>query len=237
MAFGDGRLLIDRDGSVAEVALERQLNSSIREVVAQRMRSWRFEPIVEPGCAVRAEAHMRFRIEAEFDAYGNAERLGIADVDFYTPKGIADPDRLAERTPPSRYPKRQLRDGFGAALELQVEVGADGRVLRSAAQRIELYNRAARLDDEQKAAAGFVAASQAAIADWRFKPAPNGQAYRVTVPINFMLNAPWHRVHPVALQPAAWTLQGEIAAAHQLGPDGAAADPRVRLLDESAAGG
>lgn len=229
---GSGQLLIDRDGSVAEVTLKKGFGDQVSDAVIARMRQWRFEPIIENGKPVRAEAHMAFELETLIGEDGNAERLSIAEVSFVNPPGVQDPDSRIVSIKHPTYPTRMIRQGLGAEVRTLVEVGADGKPLRMATSAIELYASADRIQNESGASRNFADASQNAIAQWTFAPSKDGQPYRVTVPITYSLNTVWHRSHPVALSPEPWTLSGDIAAVTELGEGGASADARIKLLTE-----
>jgi hypothetical protein len=233
VARGSGTLVIDHEGRVAELSLEHRLGKDVAKVVENTIRSWRFEPIIEDGRAVQAEGHFGIVLEARYNDKGEAESLAISDVDFYTPKGMHDPDALVEDVKALRYPTRMIQRGLGASVELVVEIDSAGAVLRSAADKVELYAHGDRISGVEAAVTTFVEASQRSVEQWRFRASSEGQVRRVRVPISYTLDKPWLRVHPVVIQPEPWTLQGDLAAVTELGAGGATADLRIKLLSQT----
>lgn len=82
---------------------------------------------------------------------------------------------MAVDTPPPEYPLRQACDGIGGIVELDVQVGADGKVSGSQVYR---SSGVPELD----------AAAQAAVTKWKFEPAyVNGKAVakKIRSPMSF----------------------------------------------------
>jgi hypothetical protein len=135
-AEGSGKLVIAEDGSVSEVALDESLGKRVDEALREKMRDWKFEPVVEQGQPVEAVAHMSFSVLADVDAADGAE-LKLDHVSFVDPPGTGDWDPASRQRP--EYPKALLQQRLGARVELLVEIGPDGKPLRAAFAEGELF--------------------------------------------------------------------------------------------------
>jgi hypothetical protein len=231
MARGSGQLVIDVDGSVAEVRLTRGFGEAIDEVVMVRMRDWRFEPIEEAGRPVQAIAHMSFDLAATFDDAGRSTGLGITDVSFTDPPGQRPAKGQYGHRPP-RYPTNALKSQLGARVYVRVLIGADGSVMQAAPQSGTLLIKASRVPNKERWLKQFSDVSVAAIRSWQFEPAVDGQPRQAVVPIWFEMQhaSPWNQAHAVTVAPQPWMLDTDATALATYGPGGEAPDTRMKLL-------
>ena len=81
-----GELLIDADGRVAELTLDRKgLGDEVMAAVEARVRSWRFEPVVEAGQPVGLKATLRLDMLAMRESETDGLTLAIRHVQFLDP--------------------------------------------------------------------------------------------------------------------------------------------------------
>jgi hypothetical protein len=230
VAGGAGQLVIDVDGTVAEVRLTRGFGKVIDDVVMARMRDWRFEPIEEAGRPVQAVGHMHFDLTATFDDSNNVTGLGITRIAFTDPPGARAAG--SRRYTPPRYPTNALKAELGARVVVRVMIDADGRVAQAAPESGMLLVKATRLPNKERWLKVFSDASLAAIRQWQFEPAADGQSRQVLVPMSFQMKqpSPWNHAHTVDVAPQPWMLDADAASLATYGPDGEAPDARMKLL-------
>lgn len=229
IASARGQIVIDRDGSVAEVTIEKQLGPAVDAAVNEQIRSWRFEPIVENGRIVQAVAHMQFSVHSIIEGDENAVQLLVTDVTFVDPP-TQQGSSVYRRVVPPKYPASMVRERLGAQVELLVEVAADGSVLRAAQSGGGLYSKQDRVFGATYSMQVFAKASVNAVLTWQFEPSKDDQVYYATVPIVFKIDTLWNRFHPVELKLEPWLIEHDPKLVVKYGADGAKPDARVRLL-------
>lgn len=236
LAEGSGQLTIDPQGAVLELTTQPSFGAKLDAVLRERMRSWRFEPILENGQAVTAVAHMQFELRAEFDV-GRTGRVVVSRLDFVDPPELrAAKDEATwgptKMTPP-RYPMRALERRLGARTVVQVEIDDQGRALHAEVLSGWLLGDAGGARSQQKAMELFAKTSLKAVQDWQF-PTPEQLGSRLLqVPISYLIDdgSHWKRAHWVERKPQQ-LLPAQAATAVQFDAGGRRLREDVRLLSD-----
>lgn len=232
VAQARGQLVVDVDGSVAEVTLKKSFGAAVDEFVESRIRQMRFEPIVEDGRPVQAVAHMMFDLKAVFDADGRVSTFGITDIGFIDPPGHRRGRSRAGTNTPPRYPTNALRAQLGARVHLRLLIDADGTVLQAAPERGILLVKAPRITRPERWLQLFTDSASKAVLSWTFEPSEDGRPRQVVVPMSYTIQDPnpWNRAHMVAVEPQPWMLETDSTALVTYGPGGELPDLRLKLL-------
>lgn len=227
--FSSGTLTIDETGAVVAADLENgDLGEEILAAYEERIRGWRFEPIVEDGRPVRAQATMQLRLLAFRVPGQDGMRLGFEDVAFVDPATPAPTAADFKRMPPPRYPSPSLRAGVGGVVQLTLRVGADGVPTDVAVTKLDLYGGDDDLGGSSARHAQELADAAAGAAERWTLPQSAGQL--VTVPVTFRpgTGRGWLRVRSAAVDVPAWVA---VATAAQVAVslDGLGQRPTRRL--------
>jgi hypothetical protein len=197
-ARAEGSLTIGADGRVLDVELtsEASLGTGVLEGYEQRVRSWRFEPIVEDGQPVNAKGLMRLSLVARREKGDDMATFAIRGVQFLDPPGKATEwPRLAQ---PS-YPSNALKAGAGAEVMLLLKLDAQGRVQSAATEQLALLGVATRQAHQANLAAQFRRSAEKIAMEWTIGGQPDGQVVRV--PVRYTTDR-WARGWaPTAMQP------------------------------------
>ena len=230
--YSSGTLTIAEAGAVVDVDLDTDdLGAEIVTAYEQRIRQWRFDPIVEDGQPVRARARMQLRLVAVRVPEQDGMRLGFEKVTFaddtQTPARPSDHARM----PPPRYPSAALRAGVGAVLELTLRVGADGKATEVAVTGMDLLGEHVGTTNEQARHAQALTDAVLAVADGWTLPGSAGEL--VTVPVTFRpgMGRQWLRIRSFDVEVPAWVAiaQGEQVTV-QLDAGGQRSSTRLQLL-------
>jgi hypothetical protein len=229
-----GDLLIDAEGRVAELAVDRkELGDEVMAAVEQRIRSWRFEPMLVDGRPTAMRGRMRLNLLAERVPGEDGLTLAIRHVHFFdadrpeyeAKAGVAPPTM----TPPM-YPQPLVRLNVGAMVLVAIRLDDAGRVVDAASQSVELRTeRADAPSVQQSHARALMRATERAARDWII-PAHAGEM--VVIPVKFTVGVDrgrrWQRIHDVPVDPPAWVLaeQGEMV---RLSEGGEAGSSRIQL--------
>ena len=230
--YSSGTLTIDETGAVVAADLENgDLGEEILAAYEERIRGWRFEPIVEDGRPVRAQANMQLRLLAFRVPGQDGMRLGFEDVTFTDGAPVAATPADFARMPPPRYPTASLRAGVGAIVRLTLRVGDDGVPTDIAVTEVDLLGddgdigRATERHGRELAAAALGAAGK-----WTL---PQSAGQLVTIPVTFRpgTGRGWIRVRSVAMEVPAWVAVATAAqVAVNLDASGQRPTSRLQLL-------
>ena len=179
-ARAGGSLTIGADGRVLDVELtsEGSLGTGVLEGYEQRIRTWRFEPIVEGGRPVNAKGLMQLSLVALREKGDDMATFAIRGVQFLDPPGAAsEGPRLAQ---PS-YPTNALKAGAGAEVMLLLKLDAQGRVQSVATEHLALLGVATRQSHQANLVAQFRRSAEKIALEWTISGHPDGQVVRVPV--------------------------------------------------------
>lgn len=236
IATVEGELTIGPRGEVLAVALEDAdwMGEDVVRGYEQKIRAWRFEPVLEDGKPVNAVGRMSLGLIAVRDDEARTAHFAIRRVYFVDPGPPPAPARgMMENTP--RFPASAARNGIGAEVVLVALVGADGEPRELAAEHVHLSGGGAASADA-RLASQFERASLAAASRWRFDGVPAGGLVRVpikyTAPGAHAQRSGWQRIHPVARKVPEWLaeLRAAEAGVVDLAENGAPSASPLRLL-------
>ncbi len=195
-AYTTGELVVDAEGRVASVTLDhKDLGAKVMAAFEQKIRAWRFEPVITEGRAVEAKARMHLGLLLRERTEDTALTTEVRAVRFSDPPGpgqvsATGVDALGAKAvglqmPPPIYPGSPRRAGVGAVLWLLVKVGADGRVEKVGMQAAELMSLETITPEWRKShLQQFLDAAVKATRKWRL---PGFAGTDVRVPMTFPL--------------------------------------------------
>ncbi|WP_146907393.1 hypothetical protein [Arenimonas daejeonensis] len=227
-----GEMTIDEEGRVAELSVDRRkLGDEVMQGFEERIRQWRFEPIVENGQPVRAKAYLSLALVVVRQPGEDGIRLGFEHVQFKDPPTQAAMQKASNRLVAPRYPTEEVARGVGAQVNLILRLDAEGRVAEVATESIDLFG-----DDvgtqAGRHAENFSRASEKVAKAWRLPGYENGV---VTVPVRFRppgtRGERWIRTRSVPVDVPAWvTLEKSSPDVVTLGVGGSESSGRWKLL-------
>jgi hypothetical protein len=204
-ARADGSLTVGADGRVLDVALSSSVDLG-KDVLAgfeERIRAWRFEPIVENGQPVNAKGRMHLSLVALREVGADSATFGIRSVQFLDPPGTAPADAQPGLKAPL-YPANGLRAGAGADLVVLVKVDAQGQVLSAATETLELLGVASRQAHQKQLAAQFRLEAERTALAWVLPGLEAGSMARVPVRFTTDRMAGWTSTVPQAVELPEW---------------------------------
>lgn len=134
-----GVVVVDTDGSVtsSEIDGAEKLRPGLVDFVQKHVKSWKFQPVVRNGKAVRARSNMSMRLVAKKLENGDFT-LEIRSANFTgeTPK---EGEWLSRKslTPP-RYPQRAAMNGVTGSVYVVLKVGRNGQVEDAMIEQVNL---------------------------------------------------------------------------------------------------
>jgi hypothetical protein len=168
----DGRIVIDKDGSVADYSISTPVPQQMSPLLDRAIRAWRFEPVVVGGAIVRAEAHMRLSLAAT--KQGEDYQVRIENAVFPPPESEKDAPRtrdgrvtfLPSKFSPPVFPRPLERAGVSGRVLLGLRYGVDGRVQDAIAVQSMLFDVKGRSHTLAKAIRMLEDAALLAARDW-----------------------------------------------------------------------
>ncbi|WP_374602069.1 hypothetical protein [Arenimonas sp.] len=230
-----GRLTIGTEGQVLDVQLDDAdwMGEPVVEGYKQKIRGWRFEPVLENGEPVNASSPMRLRLAAVRNDVEKTAYFAIEQAWFPDPEQSRALPEGMNRHPV--YPADAVRNGVGAVVVLVARVDGEGEPQDVAVEYLHLTGRDPG-NQGRRLAAQFANASKAAARRWRLEGADADGLVRIPVkytpPAFSPPRAGWERVYPVAQETPAWlgkALEGE-AQVVELASNGTRASSKLRLL-------
>jgi TonB family protein len=184
----NGDLYIGSDGAVTDYKLRSDdLTPSIAALIDKQVRSWRFEPILVDGRAVKAKTSLKLVLTASPVAGGY--QLHVAGVGFGNPVR-----RSQDQLKPPEYPMAARHAGVGAEVVLVLTLDGEGRVTAADVESTSLSGKGPQRVMEQWADL-FEHNAKGAARRWRFDMTEriDGKAktMRIRVPFEFRM-ADWH---------------------------------------------
>lgn len=198
-----GEIAIDHQGAVYDYKINTILTPELKDLVANAVRQWKFEPVTRDGKPVYAKSGMHLTLAALPVADGYQMR--VENVRFLG-------NRQSQTMVPPRYPMNAMKADVGAMVLVAMRVGANGEVLDAAVAQTRLLG----MEGSEKAANKwrklFEEASIDAARHWKFQPADlaSGDSPETTliVPVTYQLEGMavsqgW-REGPSAAKPIPW---------------------------------
>lgn len=232
-ARAEGSLTIGADGRVLDVELssDGSLGTGVLDGYEERIRAWRFEPIVEDGQPVNAKGLMQLSLVAAREKGNRTATFGIRSVRFMDPEPKSPYAEGTRWVPPS-YPMNALKAGVDADVMLVLKLDGQGRVLSAATEQLALRGVSTRQPHQANLAAQFRRSAEQAAVKWTIAGQPEGQLVRVPVKYNTgRWDTGWA---PTAIQPVElpeWAvLELTAEQATELNANGVATAEQFKLL-------
>lgn len=221
-----GSLDIETDGSVSAHAIdqEEKVPAYVTAIIGRAVGSWRFEPVIVDGVAVRARARMTLRLLATPVGTDDlAVTLASATFGEYDPKNSDYVTRVRMRAPD--YPFFALERGATGTVYLLLKIDRKGRVAEAIAEQVNLDG----VTDEETMATlrkRFTESALSVTHRWKFAPPTTGEYvdapfWSLRVPVNFIMNrdepgneayGKWTAYMPGPRQPAPWLREDDPGA-------------------------
>lgn len=181
-ARAEGSLTIGADGSVLDVELasDANLGTGVLEGYEERVRGWRFEPIIQDGRPVNARGRLQLSLVAARERGNDTATFAIRGVQFLDPPGATSESGRSFLAAPS-YPTNALRAGVGAEVMLLLKLDAQGRVQSATTEQLALLGVFARQSHQANYAAQFRRSAERVALQWSITGQPDGQVVRVPV--------------------------------------------------------
>lgn len=233
-ARAEGSLTIGADGRVLDVDLSSNayLGKEVMAGYEERIRGWRFEPIVENGQPVNAKGLMQLSLVAERDKGGESAAFGIRRVWFMDPPGTAPAAADAPRLAQPLYPSSAGKAGIGAELMLVLKLDVQGRVQSAATEKIDLLGAAPRQSNLNSMAVQFRRSAERAAAGWLIPG--QSEAGLVRVPVRYTMgqrSSGWAQTTAQKVELPEWAvLELSKAQAKDLSTAGMATAEQFKLL-------
>ena len=232
----EGELTISPQGEVVDVKLADAdwMGEPVVEGYRQKLRGWRFEPIIENGQAVQARGEMRLTLVAARDDEKQTAHFAVRHVYFPDPEAEVQPiERATFRAPV--YPGDAARNGMGAQVILVARVDAAGKPSEIAVEQLHLTGP--QPGSHAKRIAGqFARASTAAAKHWTLNGIEPGSLVHLPIKYTPPAFSPprsgWERIYPVRMEVPDWVEQARQAEQRvlALAEDGSPSTTRLRLL-------
>ncbi|MGY0651952.1 energy transducer TonB [Luteimonas sp. A537] len=216
-----GSVVVEPDGRVStwEVDQRDRLPAEVVRLVGQTAPTWRFEPVLVDGEAVRARAPMSLRVVVKAldeGSYQLSIRSGHFGDDATAGAG-AGTDRVTSlKMGPPAYPERALREFVRGTVYLVLRINRAGAVEDVFAEQVNL--RTAGSEAEMKRMRALLSRpALAAARNWTFRIPTTGEdadaeGWSLRVPVDYMIgdeSAPaygeWQAYIPGPLQRAPWS--------------------------------
>lgn len=212
-----GSLDIEPDGLVSSLVLEKedQLPAYVVRAARNAVATWRFEPVILDGVARPARLFIRLRVVA-VPADDGGLTLSIGGVSFLDRDVPATDGFESIRQLPPEYPYYALERNASGDVYLLLEINREGRVARSAVERVNLRGVA----DEptmHKLRHHFSEAALKAARRWHFRPPSTGPdagepSWTARVPVSYVMHGTvqsdqygkWTAYVPGPVQSAPW---------------------------------
>lgn len=181
-ARAEGNLIIGADGRVLDVELasDANLGTGVLEGYEQRVRGWRFEPIIEDGVAVNVKGRLQLSLVAAREKGNPTATFGIRGVQFLDPAPTSAPAEAPRLAQPG-YPDNAFRAGAGARVTLLVKIDGQGRPAQVTTERLELLGVATGQSHQRNLATQFRRSAEQVAAKWTFSGHAEGELLRVPV--------------------------------------------------------
>ena len=231
----EGRLTIGPEGQVVDVQLRdaEWMGEAVVEGYLQKIREWRFEPVIEDGKAVNASGEMRLRLAALRNDADKTAHFAIEQAWFPDPEQSRELPEGMKRQPV--YPADAARNGIGAMVIVVASVDDEGVPQDVAVDYLHLTGRNPGSHD-RRFAGQFAKVTEAAARHWRLEGADARGLVRIPVkytpPAFSPPRAGWERVYPVALETPDWLADARAGEARvlDLAANGTLASTKLRLL-------
>lgn len=188
-----GEIMIGTEGQVEGFVMDQRdkVPADLAAFVERSVQTWRFEPIVRDGKAVRARTFANIRMSAKAGPTGNdVVTLEGASFGKYDPESTDEVTRIKLQAPV--YPTAALDRGASGEVLLLIQVGRDGKVMNAVAEQVNL--RVVGSESEmQKLREVLARYSVNTSRRWTFRPPSTGQwvdrpFWTVRVPVDFSLD-------------------------------------------------
>lgn len=170
-----GHVEVDAAGTVRNYRIElpERIPPPVRDAIARLVPAWRFEPVLRGGKPVEAATDMRLRFVAkQRDDGGFQLHLRSAAFGSASAKPSEQVRRRTMRAPD--YPFEAIRNGVTGTVYVLVKVGADGGVIDSVAEQVNLEVVAPEPDMERWRKVLSRSALNAS-RRWKFTPPTEGE--------------------------------------------------------------
>lgn len=202
-----GSVTIDERGAVLDVELDQgKLGDEVNSGLAEQVRSWRFEPVLEQGQPVQAQVRLSADLLAFRQRGTEGLALAVSRARFSLQPAATEARPLAQPA----YPPDAASQGIGADVTLMVRVGEGGKAEDAAVASLMLMGeRAGAPASRERHAARFARSATEVAGRWQYPWAKAGE----TIEVNVRYTPPgfdgrrWVRAFPIGVDAPDWAVQ------------------------------
>lgn len=134
-----GTIETNVDGSVDSLVIDQpeKFPAGVVDFVQKQVATWKFEPVLVDGKAMRARSPMSLRIVAR-RVDDDAVSISIRNANFDGEPAKEGESLSYKRLNPPRYPEVVARNGASGTAYVVVRVGKDGRVIDALVEQVNL---------------------------------------------------------------------------------------------------
>lgn len=232
-----GSITIDERGAVLDVALDPgRLGDEVASGLAEQVRGWRFEPVLEQGQPVQTQVRLSADLLSFRQRGTDRHALAVSRARFTETAAATQArprQRAAQALAQPSYPRDAASLGIGADVVLMVRIGADGKAEAAAVESLILTGERAGAPGQRERQAALFARSATDVAGrWHYPWAEPGEIIELQVrytPPGFD-DRRWVRAFPVGIEAPDWVLQARASETPlRLSVAGFEVSGRVRL--------
>lgn len=213
-----GSVTIDERGAVLDVELDQgKLGDEVNSGLAEQVRSWRFEPVLEQGQPVQAQVRLSADLLAFRQRGTEGLALAVSRARFsLQPAGTEARPRQGPAQPLAQpaYPRDAASQGIGADVVLMLRIGEKGKADDAAVASLMLTGERAGVPAvRERQAALFARSATDAARRWHYPWANAGEIIELQVrytPPGFD-DRRWVRAFPVGVESPDWVVQAMAA--------------------------
>lgn len=185
-----GMINIGTEGQVEGFALDQRekVQGQLADFVERSVQTWRFEPVLRDGSAVRARTTVSIRLGAKAGPEGN-DLVTLQAATFGSHNADSSDDVRPLKLKPPAYPAAAYNRGGKGEVMLVLQIGRDGKVMDVVAEQVNMHVVG---DETQMKTLRRVLAQQSINAArlWTFIPPSTGEHkddphWNIRVPVRF----------------------------------------------------
>jgi len=213
-----GTITVDERGVVTEVAIDKgKLGDELMSGLAEQVRGWRFEPVLEQGQPTQARLGLSADLLALRQRGTEGLALAVSRARFTLQSSAPEARRRqapAHGLAQPAYPQQAASQGIGADVAVMLRLGEHGKVEDAAVASLMLTGERAGAPALRERQAALFARSATEVARrWQYPWANAGEIIELQVrytPPGFD-DRRWVRAFPVGVDPPGWVLQAKAA--------------------------
>ena len=149
IGYLQGEVTITADGRVKQASLKNEDIAALNAIIIKQIKSWEFQPVEVNGNPVEAIAPFDLKVIATFGIDQKIQSIMFRKIDIgrsNIEKALLKDSSSALTRASIGYPTEATRYGYGAEVDVAVEIDADGSVRNTGLYGLALVNSGHRTD-------------------------------------------------------------------------------------------